>query len=87
MIYSDSKLTFNKLLHKDNPFTTHERNIQALAIEIYNEANRYCSRFPFKSRYVNTVRYGTETISFLGPKIWSIIPIDMKNATTFEFKR
>ena len=52
------------------------------------ETNRYCSRFPFKYRNVNTVRYGTETISILGPKIWSIIPIDMKNATSFlEFKR
>ena len=52
------------------------------------EINCYCSRFPFKSRNINTVLYGTETISFLGPKIWSIIPTDMDNATSFcEFKR
>ena len=105
IIYNDSKLTYDELLHKDNSFTIHERNIQALAIEMYKimnntspvimkqviplkEINRYCSRFPFKSRNVNTVLYGTETISFLGPKIWSIIPTDMKNATSFfEFKR
>ena len=105
IVYNDRNLTYDELLHKDKSFTIHERNIQALAIEMYKimnnmspdimkpvvplkETNRYCSRFPFKSRNINTVRYGTETISFLGPKIWSIIPIEMKNATSFlEFKR
>ena len=105
IIYNGSKLTYDELLHKDSSFTIHEKNIQALAIEMHKimnnispvitkqvvplkEINRYCSRFPFKSRNVNTVLYGTETISFLGPKIWSIIPTDMKNATSFfEFKR
>ena len=105
IINDGSKLTYDELLHKDNSFTIHERNIQALAIEMYKimnntspvilkqivplkEINRYCSRFASKSRNVNTVLYGTETISFLGPKIWSIIPTDMKNATSFfEFKR
>ena len=105
IIYNGSTLTYDELLHKDNSFTIHERNSQALAIEMYKimniispvimkqavplkEMNRYCSRFPFKSRNVNTMLYGTETIFFLGPKIWSIIPTDMKNATSFfEFKR
>ena len=54
----------------------------------FKEMNRYCSRFAFKSRNVNTVLYGNETISFLGAKIWPIIPTGMKNATSFfEFKR
>ena len=98
VIYNVSKLTYDELLHKDNSFTIHERNIQAQAIEMYKiknnmspvimklvvplkDTNRYCSRFLFKSRNVNTVRYGTETIVFLGPTIRSIIPTDMKNAT------
>ena len=44
------------------------------------ECNRYCTRFPFKSRNLRTVHYGRETIPSLGPKIWSIIPNDIKNA-------
>ena len=28
----------------------------------------------FEKRNVRTVRYGTETISFLAPKIWEIVP-------------
>ena len=52
------------------------------------ETNTYCSRFPFKSRNVNTVKYGTETISFLGPKIWDILPSYIRNSSTLlEFKR
>ena len=34
------------------------------------------------SRNPKTVRYGTETISFLAPKIWSIVPSDLENSTS-----
>ena len=37
------------------------------------ENSRYCSKFPFKSRNVKTVMYGTETLTYLGPKIWSMV--------------
>ena len=48
---------------------------------------KYCSKMPFETNNVRTVTYGTETISFLGPKIWSLIPNDIKNANTLnEFK-
>jgi hypothetical protein len=40
-----------------------------------------------KRRCVRTVHYGTETISFLGPKIWDLVPTDLKNLTSvFDFK-
>ena len=39
IIYNDSKLTYDELLHNDNSFTIHERNIQALAIEMYKIMN------------------------------------------------
>ena len=47
----------------------------------------YNSKFPFKSRNVRTVAYGTETLSFLGPKIWAIIPTEIKECKSLnEFK-
>ena len=56
-------------------------------LPLKDSANRYCSRFPFETRNVHTVSYGTETISFLGPKIWHIIPKIIKDSTTRnEFK-
>ena len=49
---------------------------------------KYCSRFPFKTRNVISVSYGTETLSFMGPKIWALIPSDLKNVKSLpEFKR
>ena len=47
----------------------------------------HCSRFPFKTNNIRTVYYGTETISFLGPKIWSILPNEIKESESLiEFK-
>ena len=31
-----------------------------------------------------TVRYGTETVSFSGPKIWDILPNEIKNSETLH---
>ena len=36
------------------------------------------------SRNPKTVRYGAETISFLAPKIWVIVPEDIKNCTSLS---
>ena len=35
-----------------------------------------------KRRKVNSVRYGTESVSFLAPKIWDILPKDIKTSET-----
>ena len=39
-------------------------------------------------RKVNSVRYDTETVSFLAPKIWDILPNDIKGSESLDnFKR
>ena len=44
---------------------------------------QYC----FKSQNVRTVHYGTESLRFLGPKIWSIIPSNFTELKSLnEFK-
>ena len=48
----------------------------------------YNSRFPFKTYNVKTESYGKNSLSFLGPKIWSLIPDNIKVASSIvEFKR
>ena len=42
---------------------------------------RHCSKQIFVTRNTKTVNYGLETISVLGPKIWSILPKDWKLST------
>ena len=104
IVYSDNISTFSELLEKDNSVTVHERNIQALAVELFKVLNglspkimyeifsikeniEHCSRFPFTTSNVRTVACGTETISFLGPKIWSILPNEIKESKSLiEFK-
>ena len=101
IVYKDFMSTFAELLSKNNSFTVHERNIQALGIELYKAANglspvimsqvftlkdniRYPSENRFKIRNVKPVRYGTETLAHLGPKIWSIIPNDIKEEQSLK---
>ena len=107
IVYNEFLSTFSELLSKDNSFTVHERNIQALGIELYKVANglspvimtqvfplkdntRYPSENKLKTRNVNSVRYGNETLAHLGPKIWSIILngiTEEKSQNTFTKKR
>lgn len=39
IVYYDYESTFEQLLKRDQSFTIHERNIQALAIEMYKTKN------------------------------------------------
>ena len=38
----------------------------------------------FASRTINTVHYGSESLSFLGPKIWKMLPVDLKNSDSLD---
>ena len=41
----------------------------------------------FKRNNIKTVDSGTETLTFLGPRIWEIVPDHIKKSNTFqEFK-
>ena len=48
------------------------------------DSKKYSSSNMFITRNVHTVKYGTETISHLTPKIWAIIPSEIKKETTLK---
>ena len=53
-------------------------------VTVYNTRNRST----FYSRPVRTVLHGTESLSRLGPKIWELVPSDIKNLSTLTaFKK
>ena len=100
---SDYSSNFNELFKKDGSFSTHEWNIQTLAIKIYkffhslspsimknifqvNTNNPYSLRSRNKLYCINpkTVNYRTETISYLAPKIWSLVPEIIKSSKTLD---
>ena len=99
IVYQDDKLSFEELLAKDASFTIHERNIQTLAIELYKVWYSLSPKimelvFPldpgknsFLSRNIRTVNQGTETLAYLGPKIWSLIPEDWKQLSLSKFSK
>ena len=48
------------------------------------EKDIYKSKFPFKSNNVKTVNYGTHSLRYLGPKVWSMLPENLKKLNTLE---
>ena len=98
IIYNDKQSSFIKLLEKDNSVSTHQRNLQILAIEMFKVSNglspvlmndifklrgeqtynlRKLSQF-YRPK-VNSVYNGTESVSFLGPIIWDLVPNELKD--------
>ena len=50
--------------------------------ELFNGANvtyNLCQDVSFRSYNVKTVLYGTETLSYLRPKIWNLVPSDIRD--------
>ena len=55
------------------------------SIFIKNESPKETRHCPyFKSRKINSTYHGSESLSFLGPKIWEIIPEYIKSAPSIE---
>ena len=56
---------------------------------VVNNTSKYISSMEFKSRNIHSTRYGIKSLTYLAPKIWSIIPADIKKETSlhsFTFK-
>ena len=57
------------------------------SFETKDNYDNTCNAPAFSSRNVKTVRYGLQTISYMAPKIWDLVPKEMKQVTTLnEFK-
>ena len=97
-VYQDHNSTFEELLAKEGSFNDRNlqtllteifRVKMKLAPEIMNEVFDIIeSPYPlrnelrFKSRNIRTVRYGIETADFVGSRIWSYIPSEIKEITS-----
>ena len=52
-----------------------------------SDHEKYIRNKNFATRNVKTVSYGTETLAHIGPKIWNIIPNDMKTFSLSVFTK
>ena len=98
IVYRDYNSSFKDLLKKDNSVCIHHRNIQSLAVELFKVKDTIMSDiFPtrvlnynlrsqtdFLRSTVNTTKFGLNSLRHFASKVWSMIPIEIKNSSTVE---
>ena len=88
------------MLEKDGSLTIHQRNLQKLAVEMYQVKNdlsrdiianlfilKDCRNDDFVIPKVKTVNRGVETIRYRGPLTWDIVSEDIKSQNHFQYSR
>ena len=75
LIYGDKTLSFEKLLEQD------KCRLRDICYNLRGNSN-------FAVSNVKSVFHGSENISYLGPKIWDIVPLELKQLTNLNaFKK
>ena len=92
-MYNDCKSSFENLLELNNLVSIHHRNTQLLSIELYkvkhNLSNQvlselFNSQTDFESGLIYTTAYGLRSLKYFAPKIWNIVPIDIRNSDSLS---
>ena len=92
LIYpSDPKFTFKGLLEKNKTVSIHQKNLQVLVTEIFKarlnispETLKELFSINVKNYNLNSVYFGSESLSSLAPKIWDLVPDKFKNENSLE---
>ena len=93
LVYSDKTSTFQELLDKNIQLLATEiyKTVSGLApiimntiFEIKDIEYNLRNKINFKSRRINSVRYGIDSLTSLGPKIWNIVPQDLKKSESLN---
>ena len=105
LIHNDKLSSYEEVLEKDGSVSIRHKNIQSLAIEMFQikhaqspeivgdiftqttQNYNFRQNRDFRIRSVKSVYHGSENISYLGPKIWEIVPAKIKkNNSLNSFK-
>ena len=88
--YNDKQSSFIKLLEKDNSVSIHQRNLQicnGLSPVLMNDIFKLRGEQTYNLRKlsqfyrpkVNSVYKGIKSVTFLGPKMWDLVPNELKD--------
>ena len=98
--YQDHTSAFQELLHKDNSISIHHKNLLVLATEMFKihrglspdilreifvpkiSLHNLRRNNTFERRHVRSVYHGIK--SFLGPKIWDLVPLELKQLESLQ---
>ena len=81
IIYNDKQLSFNELFNKDSSISTRIR----LSPLIMDNVFKLKIESEFSRPIAKTLHHGTESISYLGPKIWDTLPEKLWNMEIISF--
>ena len=102
IFYNDYTTSFEDLLMQDNSFKIHHKNIESLAIELFEVEKGLANpilfdTFPLKSvdynlrsqtdfsvSSVNTIHFGLNSLRYFASKVWSMVPLELKNINDVE---
>ena len=101
IVYKDNYSSYVDLLAKDKSFNIHQRNTQSLAIELFkvkrNLSNMIMCNILKREHWLtisdhrncgNTRRYRLNSLSYFAPKVWDMIPLEIKNINSLrKFKK
>ena len=88
IMYSDKQSSFTELLNKDSSVSIHIKNIRKHAIEMFKSYKglsplimdnvfKLTTENPYSLRQVS--EFSRPIVSYLGPKIWDILPEKLRN--------
>ena len=88
IIYQDCISTFQELLNKNNSVSIHHRNFKGLSKEMFKVHRAFSQdilrEIRHERRQVRSVYHGTESLSFVGQKIWDLVPLELKQLENLE---
>ena len=89
IVYNSKTSTYEELLESDNSVSVHFRKLSLvngfspdIMKDVFPLSENLCyntrNKRTFHSRNIRTVHFGSETLSHLAPKIWELVPEEIK---------
>ena len=81
IVCSDNRSYFEDLLHKYKNVSIHVRNAQTLSLEMFKAVKNLRNPSTFVYLRFTVFLHSMESISYFCPKIWKMIPLEIKKLT------